>query len=250
MRVPRLSLRRIFVSFAVLVAAVQVTAVTLAALPPNRYSNAAGPHTTYLSSFFAQNWRLFAPSPIAEDRTVRFQGSYLQADGTRAQTPWVDWTAVELDLVHHRVVGGRAGYITNKLYSPLDLRFRSLTDAERAVAGGGTAAAPLSWLKLSSGMVAAANRPNTVDFFLRYERATTQLATDVLLARWPDRQLTAVRYAVRSQGVVPYAARSGTEAERTASRPEASERRSGWREPTPGNPEERRAIASFDRRHR
>lgn len=247
---PRVSLRTLFVTVVVLITAFQLSVVTLAALPPNKYSDAVSPHVGYLTPFFTQNWRLFAPSPIAEDRTVLFQGSYLKADGSPAQTAWVDWTEVELDLVHHRVVGGRAGYITNKLFSPLDLRFRSLTDAERAVAEGGSAAGPSSWAMLSSGMVAADKRPNTVAFFLRYERATVRLATDVLLARWPNRRFTAVRYAVRSQGVVPYAARSGSAAERKASRPAVSERRSGWRVPTPGSAKERRAIASFDRRHR
>ncbi len=65
MRVPRLTLKMIFVAVATAVALFQLTAVTLAALPPNRYSDAAAPHTTYLNPMFTQNWRLFAPNPIA-----------------------------------------------------------------------------------------------------------------------------------------------------------------------------------------
>ena len=48
MRVPKVSLRLLFVGAVALVALIQLTAVTLAALPPNRYSEAAAPHTGYL----------------------------------------------------------------------------------------------------------------------------------------------------------------------------------------------------------
>lgn len=104
MRVPRLTLKTVFVAVAVAVALIQFVSVTLAALPPNRYSAAAAPHTNYLRPMFTQDWRLFAPNPIADDRTVSFQGSYRGADGSLKHTKWVDWTEVELDLIHHRLI--------------------------------------------------------------------------------------------------------------------------------------------------
>ncbi len=105
------------------VALFQLVAVTMAALPPNRYSDAAAPHTTYLSPMFTQNWRLFAPNPIAEDRTILFQGSYQTPTGPRSRRNGSTGPTVELDLVHHRLIGGRAGYVTNKLFSPLGARY-------------------------------------------------------------------------------------------------------------------------------
>jgi hypothetical protein len=240
----------LFVSVASIVVLVQLGAVTLAAIPPNRYSKVVNPHTGYLNPFFTQNWRLFAPNPVAEDREVLFQGAYVAADGTTKHTAWVDWTAVELGLIHHRLIGGRAGYITNKLASPLTIRFSSLSEQQRQASRATDDRKPPSWLKLQELLLAAGDTPEQVTIFLRYERTTARLATDVLEARWPSRQLTAVRYSLRSQGVVPYAARHRSAKERAAARPAPQERMGGWRTPTPGDADERRAVADFYRRHR
>ncbi len=250
MRVPKVSLRLLFVGIATLVALLQLGAVTLAAIPPNRYSDAVAPHTTYLSPFFTQDWRLFAPNPIAEDRSVLFQGAYVSAAGTTKSTAWLDWTAVELDLIHHRLIGGRAGYVTNKLSSPLGVRFGALSPEQRAASLTTDPTKPPSWLQLSMLLRKAGDRPISVGIYLRYERATARLATDALEARWPDRHFTAVRYALRSEEVVPYASRHGSAKERAAARPAPIQRLSGWRIPTPGGADERSAIADFYRRHR
>lgn len=250
MPVPKVTLRSLFVGVAVAVAAFQLVAVTLAALPPNRYTDAAAPHTGYLAPYFTQNWRLFAPNPVSEDRSVLFQGSYVAADGSTRTTPWVDWTEVELDLVHHKFVGGRAGYITNKLFSPLGQRYGRLGAEQRKIVDATPEESPPDWPALRSAMVEGGVAPGAAAVFLRYERVTTQLATDVLESRWPDRTFTAVRYEMRRHDVVPYASRSGSDAERKAARPAATLRDSGWRVPSPGDADERKVIADFDRRHR
>ena len=174
-----------------------LASVTLAALPPNRYSDAAQAQTSYLDPYFTQNWRLFAPSPISEDRSLLVQGAYVDAGGRAHRTAWVDWTAVELDLVRHRLVGGRAGYVTNKLVSPLQSRFGALSDAQRIAATSSPQADPPTW-KALSGDLEAAGAPLEVRLgYLRYDRTATRLATDVLMARYPGVELTAVRYAIR-----------------------------------------------------
>lgn len=235
---------------AVAIVAIHLVSVTLAALPPNRYSDAARVQTSYLDPYFTQNWRLFAPSPISEDRNLLFQGAYLDADGNPVRTGWVDWTAVELDLVRHRLIGGRAGYVTNKLVSPLRSRTSSLDDSQRLVVTAAPQAAPPTWAELSTELAAADVPRGSLLTFLRYERVATQLGTDVLEARYPDIELTAVRYAIRRQAVVPFAARGGSAAERAASRPDPVEDVGGWRRPTPGSAAERAAVREFDRRHR
>lgn len=248
--VPRPTVRSLVVGAIVAIAGAHLIAVTFAALPPNRYSRAVEPATDYLGAYFAQNWRLFAPSPVAADRSVMFQGSYTGDDGRVHRTKWIDWTRVELDLVHHRLVGGRAGYISNKAYGPLVQRYRALGTAQRQIADGTQAASPPSWSQLRSQLEAGGADPVRVGSFLLYERATTRLGTDVLEARWPDRTFTAVRYRVRSWPVVPYAVRGGSDAEQRAARPAPTDRDSGWRVPTPGTERERAAVARFDRRHR
>jgi hypothetical protein len=235
----------------VLLALTHVAAVTFAALPPNRYSEHTRSFTSYLSPYFTQNWRLFAPNPISDDRHIRFQGAYRAADGSVKTTDWVDWTDVELDLVHHRLVGGRAGYITSKLYTPLSTRYGDL-GAAASVANrptDPTGDVP-SWADLRRDLESAGATAGAVSLYLRYDQAAVRLATDVLSARWPDRDWVAVRIAQRRQGVTPYDARHGSEAERERARPAPVERVDGWRAPVVGDDAERVSVASFDRRHR
>lgn len=247
---PRLTLRVAFIAIAAVLALGHLVAVTFTALPPNRYSDAVTPHTGYLQPYFAQNWRLFAPSPVSQDREVLVQGSYVAADGTTQQTPWINWTQVELDLIHHRLVGGRAGYVSNKLFTPLTQRYRGLGTEQKSIADATQEADPLDWATLHSQLIAGGANPTRIANFLSYERATSRLATDIVMGRWPDRTFTAVRYKLYSRGVVPYEQRQGSASEREAARPTAIERISGWRVPTPGSAEERRSVAAFDRRHR
>ena len=251
MPVPRPpSLRSCFIAVAVAIVGLHLASVTLAALPPNRYSDAASSHTTYLSPYFTQNWRLFAPNPISDDRSVLFQAAYVDADGNPARTAWVDWTEVELDLIRHRLVGGRAGYVTNKLYSPLSSRFSALDPQQQLVVTSTPQADPPSWAQLDDELQGAGTSLVARLGYLRYERTTTQLATDVMRARHPDLRLTAVRYALVSQDVVPFADRGGSAAQRRAARPAAERRVGGWRQPTPGSSAELAAVRDFDRSHR
>lgn len=249
MRVTRPSLRSCFIAVAVAIFGLHLVSVTLAALPPNRYSDAVRDQTAYLDPYFNQNWRLFAPNPIAEDRNLLFQGTYLDADGKPVTTSWVDWTDVELDLVRHRLVGGRAGYVTTKLVTPLQSRSAALSTAQRSAVTGSSQTDPPTFAELAAELEAASTAPATAAGFLRYERAATRLATDVLEARWPDLELTAVRYAIRDHEVVPFAARGGSAADREAARPAPTEVRGGWRRPSPGSAAERASVRDFERRH-
>lgn len=226
--------------------------VTAAALPPNPVSAAARPATGYLGSFFAQNWRLFAPHPVASDRVVRFQGAY-EVDGAPRTTEWIDWTDVELDLVRHRLVGGRAGYVTNKLYGPLGSRYRPLGVAQRKVADVADPGDAPTWRRLSADLRDRSDDALDdvqVDLYLVYDRATTRLATQVLEAAHPGRRMVAVRYATRSQDVTPWQARHEDAAARERARPTPVQRVNGWRTPLRGDAAEQAAVADFLRRHR
>lgn len=248
--VPRSRWRVAGVLVVVVIALVHIAAVTLAALPPNRYSAHATGLTSYLRPYFAQNWRLFAPNPVAEDRFVRFQGAYTVADGSVQTTPWVDWSDVELDVIRHQLIGGRAGYVTSKLSSPLSVRYRALGRDGRTLVSGDDPSGVETWTELRSSLLDAGNTSRAVGLYLLYDKAATRLATDVLHARWPDRHWVAVRYAQRSHGVTPFDDRHGSEAEREQARPDVVDRVNGWREPIRGTSAERRSVAQFDRRHR
>lgn len=247
MRVHRVSLRTAFVVVVSIVVLFHLVTVTLAAMPTNRWSEAARPVTGHLAPYFTQNWRLFAPNPISSDRAVQFQAQYVDGDGEIVRSSWVDWTDVELDLIRHRLVGGRAGYVTNKMFTPLSNRYAALTRAQKAVADDDLAAtdgldALGAALRQEDGSASAA------ELYLRYERAVVQLASDVFAARLPDIRVTSVRYRVVSQAVVPFSARNRDES--LGARPEPGSRTSAWRPADPGDAGERSAVARFDARHR
>jgi hypothetical protein len=227
--------------------AVHLVAVTFAALPPNRYSDAVEPSTGYLGAYFAQNWRLFAPNPVAQDRGIRFQAAYTDEAGDVVQSEWIDWTEVELDLVREKIVGGRAGYITNKMTSSLSSRYQGLDAAQQQSIDRTDDEAPPTWDELETQLATLPAQQRAA--FLRYERAVVRLGSDVLAERMPDADLVAIRYAVAQQGVTPYADRTGTAAEREAARPNLVERFSGWRTPVVGPADERASVGDFDARH-
>jgi len=249
-------LRRIFVALVSFLALVHMIAVSLSALPDNRYSEAAEPFTSYLGRYFTQNWRLFAPNPVSSDRGVLMQGAYLDDAGVLQTTSWVDWTDVELDLVRHHLIGNRGGYTTSKLYSTLKSELADLDDErQRRVATNDDPKAVPSWNRLRSDLIGAGSAPSEpvdsdIVSFLRYDAAMTRLTSEVMESRWPDLEFAAVRYALRSQSVTPYNERHGTNADRERARPEAETSVRGWRKPLYGSDAERRAVAGFDRRHR
>lgn len=226
-------------------------AVTLAAVPTNPVSDALDSQLNYLRPFFGQSWRLFAPNPVDEDKVLLVQGSYLDRDGNLKATPWVNWTSVEQDVIEHRLIGGRAGYITTKMYGALDEEFRELESPEQKAASARTSPLePPSWSVLEEYLAGIGPDDDDLADYLRYDRAATRLATDVIEARFPNQDITAVRYALREQGVVPYDARHGTKAERQEARPAPTVRVGGWRFPTYGPKAQGQGVADFDRRHR
>lgn len=246
------ALRAAFVLCAVLVAATQLVLITAAAMPPNRASEAVRPATSYQSPFFTQNWRLFAPSPISSDRSILFQAAY-EVDGELVTTDWVDWTDVELGVVRQHVIGGRAGYVTNKLYSSLAGRHRALSDEQRRAVEVVDLASTPSWEDVEQRVTDAATEPTQqlqASRWLTYEESVVALGTAVVQAREPDAELVAVRYRLRSQGVTPYADRGLPRAEREAARPAPVERTSGWRAALTPTEAELEAVVRFDRRHR
>ena len=85
----------------------------------------------YLRPFFGQSWRLFAPNPVDDDKTLLVQGAYVDDDG-ELQTTAMD----QLDggrAGRHRAPPGRRArrYITTKFYPSLDEEFQELESQEQ-----------------------------------------------------------------------------------------------------------------------
>jgi hypothetical protein len=243
--------RSVFVGIAATLVGLHMLAVTLAAIPTNPVSDAFRPQTEYLSPFFGQSWRLFAPNPINADQTLLVQGAYVDGDGNLRKTPWVNWTKVEQDVIEHRLIGGRAGYISTKIYGALGEEFEEMENPEqKALSARTSPLAPPSWKELRDYLARIGPDEDDLADYMRYDRAAARLATEVIASRYPTRNLTAVRYALRDQGVTPFADRHGSKAERKAARPAPKMRIDGWRIPTYGPVAEQRGVADFDRRHR
>jgi hypothetical protein len=241
--------RSVFAAVAATFVGLHMLAVTLAAIPTNPVSEAVDPQLDYLSPFFGQNWRLFAPSPVDGDKTLLVQGAYVDGSGILQRTEWINWTEVEQDVIEHRLVGGRAGYISTKFYPRLDEEFQELESQEQKTLSERTSALdPPSWDELREYLARVGPDDDDLADYLRYDRAAARLASDVVVLR-TSRKLTAVRYALRRQDVVPYDARHLDRADRQKARPAATMRVSGWRAPSYGPAAELRGVADFERRH-
>lgn len=245
----RLSLRGVFLALVVSLVGFHLVSVTAAALPPNRYSEVVEPANGYLRPYFTQNWRLFAPNPVAEDRDLLVQAAYRDADGKIQVTEWIDWTEVELDLVHHKVVGRRGGYVTSKLIGSLSASRARLTTVQRDTLVDPSQDAPWTWATLEARLNAGGLLPAVVAKYLRYDVATIRLATDILVVRYPNLDIVGVQYAIRRTPVVGYLNRH-VSAERKDDMRIGVNTASGWRRPVNGTEAERKVIAEFDRRHR
>ncbi len=243
--------RSVFVGIASTIVGLHMLAVTLAAVPTNPVSDAFDPQLGYLSPYFGQSWRLFAPNPVDQDNTLLLQGAYVDDGGELRTTPWINWTEVEQDVIEHRLVGGRAGYISTKFFPALDEEFQELENPDQKTLSARTSAlAPPSWDALRDYLARIGPDEDDLADYLRFDRAAVRLATEVIAERYPSRDITAVRYALREHGVTPYEDRHGSKAEREAARPEPTMRIDGWRIPTYGPAAELRGVRDFDRRHR
>lgn len=234
------------VGLIVAIAGFHLLSVTTAAIPTNKTSTSLKPMTSYLNPFFTQNWRLFAPNPISSDRSIEFRGQYDSADGSSTTTKWLNWTDVELDLVHHKVVGGRAGYITNKLVGPLNSRFLAMTEQQRETALNDRKTALDGYATLRKKLTGQSDNAGTVNLYLRYETTIIGLATAALKAAHPGVDFTAIRYRIVDRDVAPYSERRMKD----YVRPAPTIRRSGWRAPIQASKAEQDTITSFYRRHR
>lgn len=243
-------LQRAVVLLIVLVAAFQVFAVTTAAIPTNKVSTALQPMRSYLDPFFTQDWRLFAPNPISEDRDIWFRGEYVDASGTTTTTPWFDWSAVEVQVIHHNLVGGRAGYITNKAVGPLNNAYFGLTLEQRAIADSDKATALKGYSDLREALTRGVGNSSAIDEFVRFEESAAELGTSVLEGLYPGKTFTAVRYRIVQTPVVPFEDRTLTATAGQSHQSQPTVRESGWRRPILGTKAERDAVAGFLRRHR
>jgi hypothetical protein len=161
---------------------------------------------TYMTPVFAQNWSLFAPSPLHVDYVLRVRGVYTGGhDGGLRNGPWIDTTAAERT--------------SRRLASNLRAAYLALPEGARGVVlrspamARGVVPAPDPWPGLRRALLDAGAAPGVVDDYLAQDRALAAYATQVLRASRdeargsaPGRRPVYVQVNIVRHPVAPYGA--------------------------------------------
>jgi len=202
--------------------------------PPVGEVPATGMHRaleTYMTPVFAQNWSLFAPSPLHVDYALRVRGVYADgSDGDLAPGPWTDTTAVEVGALTGHVLPAATERPSRRLAADVRAAYLALPEDARGVvlrspaSTRGTALAPDLWPGLRTALLDAGAAPAVVDDYLAEDQALAAYATQVLRASGTEAagRLVYVQANVVRHAVTPYG---------TAERPEPTEFTLGVRPP-------------------
>jgi predicted metal-dependent hydrolase len=84
----------------------------------------------YTRPFFIQNYRIFAPNPASENRSLWVRAWVEDASGQRSETEWINATAVELADPTRRVLRKQLTILAAERYMAA---YRGLNDAQREI---------------------------------------------------------------------------------------------------------------------
>ena len=147
----------------------------------------------YMTPVFAQNWSIFAPSPLHVEYALRVRGVYESGpDGALVPGPWIDTTAVEVRALTGHLLPAATERPSRRLAAdartaylalPEDARVMVLAppassagrEADRAADAG-------PWPGLRTALLDAGAAPDAVDQYLGKDRALAAYATQVLRA--------------------------------------------------------------------
>ncbi|WP_454858396.1 DUF5819 family protein [Promicromonospora soli] len=88
----------------------------------------------YMTPVFAQNWSVFAPSPLHVEYSLRVRGVYTGGpDGDLVPGPWIDATAVEVRALTGHVLPAASERPSRRLATELRTAFLELPEQGRAV---------------------------------------------------------------------------------------------------------------------
>lgn len=232
--------RRVVVLAVALVAGVQLFGVTFISIPPQ----SAPPGTraaaeVLLHSYFEEEWKLFAPSPVNADRDLMVQAAW--RDGDSVETgEWINLTAIDDGLVAHSLGAPRSAYLTSRLAGGLDAVWSNVTSTTRAaVADGSSQAEPLDTDDVRQRLGAEDVTGLARDLIVERDAGATTYLTDVFRSLEPDRDLVAVRYGTRLSTAPSWERRR--EAEKTV----GPTTEGPWRVPADDDPERRASVASY-----
>lgn len=176
----------------------------------------------YPAPVFAQNWSIFAPTPLHVEYTLRVRGVYARADGGLASGPWVDTTAVEVRALTGHLLPAAIERPARRLASDVRAAYLELPEEARILVLRSPSTAPVPdreapdpWPALWAALLDAGAAPGVVDDYLDQDRALAAYATQVLRAdgavgrpasgaRTTGEAPAYVQAAVVRHGVAPY----------------------------------------------
>jgi hypothetical protein len=175
---------------------------------------------TYMTPVFAQNWSVFAPSPLHVEYTLLVRGMYPGGpEGGLVPGPWIDTTAVEVRALAGHLLPAATERPSRRLASDTRNAYLALSEEARAVVlaspeclrsqGLAEAAAADPWPGLRTALLDAGATPDAVDQYLGADRALAALATQVLRADGPapaGHDPVYVQASVVRRAVAPYGA--------------------------------------------
>lgn len=234
------TVRRVVVLVVAVVAAVQLFGVTFISIPPQ----SAPPGTRaaaerVLHSYFEEEWKLFAPSPVNADRDLMVQAAWRDGD-TVTTGEWINLTAIDDSVVAHSLGAPRSAYLTSRLAGGLDAVWSNVAgDVRTGVADASSPSEPLDAADLSDLLGAEDVTGPARDLIVERDQGATTYLTDVFRTLEPDRDLVAVRYGTRLSTAPSWERRH--EAEKSV----GATTEGPWHVPAKDDPERRRSVASY-----
>ena len=234
------TVRRVVVIVVALVAAVQLFGVTFISIPPQ----SAPPGTRaaaelVLSSYFEEEWKLFAPSPVNADRDLMVQAAWRDGD-TVTTGEWVNLTAIDDSVVAHSLGAPRSAYLTSRLAGGLDAVWSNVKNEVRTgVADASSESEPLDAADLFRLLGTDDVTGPARDLIVERDQGATTYLTDVFRTLEPDRDLVAVRYGTRLSTAPTWERRH--EAEKSV----GPTTEGPWRIPAKDDPARRGSVAAY-----
>ncbi|WP_229053244.1 DUF5819 family protein [Aeromicrobium sp. Leaf350] len=236
----RSRVRTVVVVLVALAACVQLFGVTFISIPPQ----SAPPGTrsaaeVVLHSYFEEEWKLFAPSPVNADRDLMVQAAWREGE-TVEVGEWINLTAIDDSVVQHAVGAPRSAYLTSRLAGGLDAVWSNVTGEIRtAVADASSETAPLTDADVRDLLGEEDVTGLARDLIAERDLGATTYLTDVFRSLEPDRELVAVRYGTRLSTAPTWELRH--DAEKSV----GAVTEGPWRTPVEDDPDRRRSIADY-----
>ncbi|HIY67248.1 MAG TPA: hypothetical protein H9830_13345 [Candidatus Agrococcus pullicola] len=220
----RSPLARIVTAIVLVLASVHMffTGVVNVPYPDIKYGALPGEAAdSYVNPLLTQNYRIFAPNPASEDRSLWVRAWVELDDGTRVETEWINATAVELAVPYRKIL---RKHLTINAAERYMAAYRGLNEEQREIISSSNFHREGDRERMEQLLTDAGPAAE----YLRIDEYLTAFSTQVALALYGDEaEILGVQSRVVYNPVVRWNDRNDPNAEPPPSR----RTHEGWREP-------------------